>query len=172
MLILIAGLPGSGKTSLATAFAKRCGASHFNSDQIRRELGLWGRYSDEDKAAVYNELLARTLYALSLGETVVVDSTFYRASLRKPFELVAAQVGQKPLWILATAPEEVLRQRVAKPRADSEANEAVLEKIKVQFEPLELPFLTIDTSSGSADELAEAIDKHIQHGQSAGAGHP
>jgi predicted kinase len=164
VLILIAGLPGSGKTSLATAFAKRYGASHFNSDQIRRELGLWGSYRDEDKAAVYNELLARTRRALASGETVVVDSTFYRASLRNPFELVAAQLGQKPLWVLATAPDEVLRQRVAKPRADSEANEAVLEKIKAEFEPLEPPFLTIDTSSGSAEELAEAIDKHIHHG--------
>ncbi len=164
MLILIAGLPGSGKTSLATAFAKRYGASHFNSDQIRRELGLWGSYSDEDKAAVYNELLARTRHALSLGETVVVDGSFYLASLRKPFELVAAQLGQNPLWILATAPDEVLRKRVTKPRADSEANETVLEKIRAQFEPLEPPFLTIDTSSGTAEELAAAIDKRIQHG--------
>jgi len=164
MLILIAGLPGSGKTSLATAFAKRYGASHFNSDQIRRELGLLGRYSNEDKAAVYNELLARTRQALTLGKPVVVDGSFYLASLRKTFELVAAQLAQKPLWVLATAPDEVLRKRVAKPRADSEANEAILEKIKLQFEPLEPPFLTIDTSSGSAEELAVAIFEQLHHG--------
>lgn len=168
MLILIAGLPGSGKTSLASAFARRYGAAHFNSDQLRWQLGLWGSYSEDDKATVYNELLARTRQVLLGGETVVVDSTFYRASLRKPFEVLAAQLGQKPLWILATAPDEVLRSRVAKPRADSEANEEVLEKIKAEFETLEPPFLTIDTSSGSAEELAGRIFEHINHGQKSG----
>ncbi|MCC6725897.1 MAG: ATP-binding protein [Saprospiraceae bacterium] len=161
MLILIAGLPGSGKTSLANAIAAKLGAPHFNSDQIRREMGLWGSYGPTDKAKVYEALLERTRQALALGATVVVDSTFYRASLRKPFEEMAAQFALKPLWILATAPDETLRQRVAKPRADSEANETVLEKIRAQFEPLEAPYLTIDTTQGSAEELATAfLSKH------------
>ena len=107
MLILIAGLPGSGKTSLAKALAKNYGAVHFNSDQIRREMGLWGKYRDEDKARVYEELLARTRGALATGHLVVVDSSFYRASLRNPFEPLAEQNGQQPLWILAIAPLEL-----------------------------------------------------------------
>lgn len=130
---------------------------HFNSDQIRREMGLWGKYRDEDKARVYEELLARTRGALATGDLVVVDSSFYRASLRKPFEALAEQNGQKPLWILAIAPLELLRGRVAEPRADSEANEAVLEKIMAQFEPMEPPFLTIDTSKGHPEDLIEMV---------------
>lgn len=164
MLILIAGLPGSGKTTVANAFAKKYGFAHFNADQIRRELGLWGSYRAEDKARVYDELFARTQHALARGETVVVDSTFYQAALRKRFEALAAKQGQKPLWVLAAAPDEILRQRVVVPRADSEANEAVLEKIKAQFEPLEPPFLTIDTSSGNAEKLAEIIYTYLKNG--------
>ncbi len=157
MLILIAGLPGSGKTTIANAFAKKYGAAHFNSDHIRRELGLWGSYRPEDKARVYEALFDRTQDALANGKTVVVDSTFFRAELRKPFIELAENQGIKTHWILATAPEKTLHLRVSAPRPDSEANEAVLEKIRAQFEPLEPPFLTIDTASDSPDALADAI---------------
>lgn len=164
MLILIAGLPGSGKTTLANVFAKKYSFAHFNADQVRRELGLWGSYRTEDKARVYDDLLARTQNALARGEAVVVDSTFYQTALRNRFEALAENLGQKTLWVLATAPDETLRQRVASPRADSEANVAVLEKIKAQFEPLEPPFLTIDTSSGSAEKLAGGIYAYLKNG--------
>ena len=164
MLILIAGLPGSGKTTIASAFAKKYGAVHFNSDHIRREMGLWGSYRPEDKARVYDELLDRTQNSLAHGKTVVVDSTFFRADLRRPFVQMAENQGVKARWVLATAPEKTLRQRVAAPRPDSEANEAVLEKIQAQFEPLESPFLTIDTTSASPDSLADAIYNYVNNG--------
>ncbi len=164
MLILIAGLPGTGKTTIAKAFAQKYGAVHFISDHIRRELGLWGSYRPEDKARVYEELFKRTRDALASGKTVVVDSTFYRAELRQPFVELAENQGVEIKWVLATAPEKILRQRVAAPRPDSEANEAVLEKIQAEFEPLEPPFLTIDTSNGSPDALADAIYHYLSHG--------
>ncbi len=172
MLIFIAGLPGSGKTSLAEAIAIKLSAIHLNSDQVRRELGLWGHYLPEDKATVYNELLYRTKRALEAGVTVIVDSTFYLASVRRPFALVAEQLGQKTLWILATASEEVLVQRVSKLRPDSEAGQEILLKIKNAFEPMEPPYMTIDTSNGNAETLAAAIVEHIRYGQKAGIGHP
>jgi len=38
--ILIMGLPGAGKTILATALAARLSAVHFNADRVRAELYL------------------------------------------------------------------------------------------------------------------------------------
>lgn len=41
MKILICGLPGSGKTTLATPFAKLIGGIHINADAVRREYDDW-----------------------------------------------------------------------------------------------------------------------------------
>jgi adenylylsulfate kinase len=41
MKILICGLPGSGKTTLAAPFAKLIGAVHINADAIRTEYNDW-----------------------------------------------------------------------------------------------------------------------------------
>ena len=41
MKILICGLPGSGKTTLAEPFAKLIGAMHINADAIREEYDDW-----------------------------------------------------------------------------------------------------------------------------------
>jgi adenylylsulfate kinase len=39
--ILVMGLPGSGKTTLATALSKVLGASHLNADEIRKQHDDW-----------------------------------------------------------------------------------------------------------------------------------
>ena len=41
MKILICGLPGSGKTTLATPFANLIGAVHINADVVRTEYNDW-----------------------------------------------------------------------------------------------------------------------------------
>lgn len=47
--ILIMGLPGAGKTTLAQALAIRLGAVHFNADEIRRNINLDLGFSIEDR---------------------------------------------------------------------------------------------------------------------------
>lgn len=163
-LILIAGLPGSGKSTVARTFAQKYGATHFNSDQVRRELGLWGSYRPSDKLAVYEALLDRAEEALAVGKTVVVDSTFFKAALRRPFVELAENQGVVVKWVLVTASVEKLRLRVSVPRPDSEADLAVLEKIQADFEPLQPPFLTIDSTDTSPEALADAIHRYLTHG--------
>ena len=46
--ILIFGLPGSGKTTLATKLAKKLGAVHLNADEVRGRFEDWD-FSDEGR---------------------------------------------------------------------------------------------------------------------------
>ena len=40
-IILITGLPGSGKTTLATKLAQKLRSDHFNADFVREKFNNW-----------------------------------------------------------------------------------------------------------------------------------
>lgn len=156
-LILIAGLPGSGKTTVARAFAQRSGAAHLNSDVLRKTLGMMGHYTAADKAHVYDALLAHTEAALLRGETVVVDSTFYKEAIRTPYEHLAQKYQIPLFWVEVCAGEKSLRERLEQPRPDSEANYGVYLAIREQFEPLPDHRLILNTDDLTPEEAAAKI---------------
>jgi predicted kinase len=159
MLILIAGLPGTGKTTIARAFAALSGAIHLNSDALRREMGLMGHYSPEDKKRVYDMLLRRSEEALQADKIVVVDSTFYNKDIREPFEQLAEQNNVPLKWVEVQASERVLRERLSHPRPDSEADFTIYEKIRDQQEPFPEERLILN----SEHETPESAAIKIQH---------
>jgi len=161
MLLLIAGLPGSGKTTIASAFAALTGARHFNSDALRRELGLMGHYRPEDKEKVYASLVQHARESLKRGETVVVDSSFFKESVREPFRALAAECGVALRWVEVRASEDTLRERLSHPRPDSEADFKVYEQIRDQFEPLPEDRLIIQTDTETPASAAEKIQQFL-----------
>ena len=163
MLLLIAGLPGTGKTTVARAFAALSGATHLNSDVLRRELGLMGHYAPEDKEKVYDTMLSKTREALSCGETVVVDSTFYKEQVRAPFTALADECGVPLLWVEVQAGEQTLRERLSHPRPDSEADFQVYEKIRDAFEPLPGNRLVVNTDQDTPESAAAKIQQYLNH---------
>ena len=165
MLILISGLPGSGKSTLAKAYTARYGAVHLNSDLLRRELGLMGQYRAEDKEKVYSTLLERTRKALLEGREVVVDSTFYKESIRDPFRSVAAGCGVRLYWVEVRAPERVIRERLQTPRPDSEADFSVYEKIRDAYEPLHEPHLVLWSDETSLAKMAASVHEYVTEGE-------
>ena len=161
MLLLFTGLPGSGKTTLARAYAASCNAIHFNSDTLRQEMGLEGKYGSQDKEKVYNRLLDRTKESLQSGKTVVVDSTFYKESIRAPFRRIASALNTPLQWIEVVAQEEVIRERLQYPRPDSEADFNVYQKIRDAYEPLSEPHLTLHSDEGTPEQLTLRIEEYL-----------
>jgi adenylylsulfate kinase len=47
--ILVMGLPGAGKTTLATALARRLNAVHFNADDVRKNINMELGFSETDR---------------------------------------------------------------------------------------------------------------------------
>ena len=124
MLIMVSGLPGSGKSTFAAALAAQNGCLHYNSDAMRKHMGLMGRYDLFSKLKVYQALMEQTADALP-GQSVIVDSTFFLATVRNSFYNIAFQKNV-PLHIFSiTASEEVIKERTSLKRADSEADFAV-----------------------------------------------
>lgn len=77
--ILVMGLPGSGKTTLASALSKELNASHFNADEVRKMYNDWD-FSDEGRMRQAERM--RNLTHLSQTEYNIVDFVCPRIATR------------------------------------------------------------------------------------------
>ena len=158
-LILVMGLPGSGKTYFASRLAQKLKCSHYNSDRIRKTYDRDPSYKESDKSKVYDLMFQRVCSELQEGFTVIVDATFSKGEYRSPY-LNYCKEQEIPVRIfLLKAKESVIEERVSNPRPDSDADYQVYKKIKAEFEPCKEPYLSLYTDRYEVDFLIQtAID--------------
>lgn len=124
-LVMVGGLPGTGKTTLARGLEERWGELLLRSDEVRKELaGLGPReeaaapfgegiYSPSHTRRTYETLLERTREALFRGNRVVVDASFHQQRWRTAFLDAARALGVAVRLLVCTAPAEVARDRLS-----------------------------------------------------------
>jgi len=82
-LVLICGVPGSGKTTIAKILSRMLGNSiHIQSDAIRFMMAR-PRYTHKESAFVYDVCTDIARKALDSGYHVVLDATFLRNDYRR-----------------------------------------------------------------------------------------
>ena len=73
MKILIMGLPGSGKTTLATALARELSCVHFNADEVRKEINKDLGFSVADRIEQARRMGVLCDIASRYGAHVIAD---------------------------------------------------------------------------------------------------
>ena len=99
-LILLVGIPGSGKTTLAKKLTAR-GFLRLNADSIRE--ALWGDAADQrEPEKVFGVFFKQLEEALAQGLDIVIDNTNLNQKQRKPILDRAAKAGYSDidLWLL------------------------------------------------------------------------
>lgn len=156
-LICVAGLPGSGKSVAARLLAERLDARLLRTDAIRKELFAAPDYSPEESIRTYDEFYRRAAEALRAGKTVVMDATFYSHASRERAAAVAQAAGVPWHLLLITAPEAIVRERIARRTDDiSDADFRVYTEMKAIFEPMTETHTEID-NRGDLAALRERI---------------
>lgn len=143
-LILVSGLPGTGKSTLARNLAD---SASFNavirSDVIRKELAAKTNsatmaddlYSTISTKQTYDECWQQARRRLLSGERVIVDATFQRDEHRLKFLQLAIDCGARFAWLLCDAPPDIARQRLAARKGDaSDADWSVYQLFKQHWE--------------------------------------
>ena len=133
MIVIVFGLPGSGKTYFAKHVAAMLGAAYISSDKLRKELFVAPSYSPEERILVYDEMLRRTMQAAEHGKEVVLDATFYTNALREKF-IKTVQRTTHVFLIEVFADEDIIKERLAHPREDSDADFEVYKMLKNNWE--------------------------------------
>jgi len=159
MIVIVFGLPGSGKSYFATNLADMIKADYINSDQVRRTMFGVRLYSVREKLSVYNEMLVQMHKAVKQHKNLVLDATFYTNAIRKKF-LDAAEDIDNIIFIEVRAEESLIKERLKRPRKDSEADFGVYKKIKKQWEPLCKDHLILQ-STDDDDNIAEMLQKTV-----------
>ena len=168
-LILVGGLPGTGKSTLAGALADTLGGIVISTDRVRKELaGVspeesagapygQGIYTPQWTERVYAEVLHRAEELLRLGEHVIVDASWVSEPHRSQARRLAQATVSRLVEVRCTAPTDVAACRVRTRIHDiSDANEAVRVAMASTADPWPQA-ATIDTNGPLADSLHRAI---------------
>ncbi len=135
-LIVVGGLPGTGKTTLAGALGDELGWTVLHSDETRKELaGLdplqhvpaaygEGIYSSRLTEATYDALLSRARRLLARGESVVVDASFSWARWREAADAIAVDTHTDLTALRCLLPPDVAAVRLARRASAEDASDA------------------------------------------------
>lgn len=141
-LILIGGLPGTGKSTLARGLAAKGNFQIIRSDGIRKELAgvpesekASGCYTPEWTDRTYAECLRRAEDGLRDGGRVIVDATFLDEGHREEFLDAGRRLGIPTKLIVCRLDPDDAHERLRNRRGDaSDADWAVYEEIAVHWE--------------------------------------
>lgn len=120
MLVVLTGLPGTGKSAVADALGAALPAGVFARDRI--EAGLWaGGLSAELGSgwAAYDVMTALAADQLAVGQPVILDSVATTETIRLAWRRVAAQHAARLRVIECVCSDErVHRSRLEQRRRD------------------------------------------------------
>jgi predicted kinase len=161
MIVIVFGLPGSGKSYFAERLAKKINADYVNSDRLRKEMFPKRTYSAEEKAAVYNAMLQKMSVAAKQNQNIVLDATFHKQKTRKAF-IDGIRGQDKVYFIEIKAAENLIRQRLKKERADSEADYEVYKLLLQEWEPMNEAHLSLHSTDENISSLLQDAVKYLQ----------
>jgi predicted kinase len=91
-LILICGLPGSGKTTLATRLAPELRAVRLCPDEWKHDLDI-DYYDEERRVRLEQRLWRLGQELLRLGQSVILENGFWARAERDELRLAARALG-------------------------------------------------------------------------------
>jgi len=169
-LILVGGLPGTGKSTIAARIADELPALVLRSDDIRPRSTTrsltgptrygTGRYSAEAVAANYRELIHRAAKLLGLGESVVVDASWSSHEMRALAREAATATSSDVVELRCTAPAAMAAARIVtrgqRGEDPSEATPEIASAMAARFDPWP-EAITVDTTRPTEEVAVDAL---------------
>jgi predicted kinase len=160
-LIILVGLPGSGKSFFASKLTEKIPAVVLESDFLRKILVRKPVYSQFESFRLFNAVHRLIKELIATGYIVILDATNLSEDSRRPLYHIADEIGAKIIVVHMNTPREIaaerLSGRVLQRDGYSDADWAVYQKLESEFEPVQGDHYEIT----SAMDIFPVIDKIV-----------
>jgi len=164
LLIVLVGLPGTGKSTLARALAQAVPVAVVESDFVRKQLFDSPQHSGQESQLVHGVCHAVIRRLLRRGVSTASDATNLIESQREMLYHLADQCDARLLVVRVAAPEQVIRQRleqrqVARSAHDwSDADWGVYLRMQQRQDAIGRPFVMVKMDG----DVTEAVGKVLR----------
>jgi predicted kinase len=171
VLVMLCGLPGTGKSTLAGRLADQLPAVIVESDRVRQILFTPPTYTPEESQRIHKVCHILIGWYLHHYYHVVYDATNLYEHHRQSAYRLAARNGARLVVAEITASDEVIRERLAprghkdaraRPSEDySDADWQVYIHMRRRAEPIQHEHISVDTSDCDVERAARYVLKAI-----------
>jgi aminoglycoside phosphotransferase family enzyme/predicted kinase len=175
LILLVGGLMGTGKSTLAEQLGRLLSAKVLRSDIVRRSTKPEpseshfgeGKYSKGARMETYRALMAAAADALARNNTVILDATFSLREMRQLAVALTDRCGAALVQVECTCPPEVAMDRIAdRIQSGGSASEAMPEFYAFQAAEADpplasVPLVKVDTTLALGRQ-EEIVLKQVQ----------
>ncbi len=163
MLVVLSGLPGSGKSYFGRVLASRLPFVTVETDWVRKNLFRHPSYSAGEHYMVFSVAHCLLAELLGHGYLVIFDATNLRHQARRAVYGIAEKAGAKAILVRLYAPPEVVRERMERrahpdqPEGLSDAGWEVHLRMAETEETIRESHLEVDTSQPIEPAVEEVL---------------
>ena len=164
VLIVLSGLPGTGKSYLARRLAQRLPGVVVESDFVRKVINdSQPSYSSAESTYVHRVARAVMQRLLESGHDVISDATNLAEWHRELLYPLADKTNARLIIVQTIAPDDIVRERLHRrfeihdPVDLSDADWKVHESLKSELELIRRAHLVVDTSRDLEPSLRKIL---------------
>ena len=162
-LVVLCGLPGTGKSYFAGKLSERLELVVLETDRLRKALVSRPKYTRGEHARVFavSHLLIEEY--LSRGCRVLFDATNLTERAREPLYTISERLGCPLVIVSFTAPVQLVKSRLARRAGGSSAGDysdatwVIHSRMRPFEEPVQRPHLTVDSSRDIGPVLEQVV---------------
>jgi len=167
--VMLAGLPGTGKSTLAGALSSRMGGTILDKDRVREALfpGAMTDYTREQDDLCVRAMLEAATYLTAYRRVayIFIDGrTFSKRSQIDEVIASAERAGARWRILHVTCSDAVAEARLSRRDPENPAKNrdvALYRRVKANFEPITYPKLDVDTTEG-VDGVVEEVCRYLE----------
>ena len=149
-LVVVSGLPGTGKSYFSSKLAERLSFFILESDALRKVLFSSPSYSLKENTSLFQAIYSLIEKLLKKGIPLILDATNLSERHREHLYNITDRLGTNLILVRVEAPPEVVRgrleNRLESRESKSDADWAVYQKMKSSVEKIRRKHYVVDTS--------------------------